>query len=153
MIKFPWSLKMQKHKHMKNNKTNIDPVIKSLLEEAGTEQPSSQFSDKIMHQIHEKSMKSAFVYTPVIGRKAWILMALFAISLVVYLLTAYAGEVQPVESYGYDFHIDTTVFSSLLAKFTSLFASPILKAAILTFVVFTFINQLILYWKSRPMTN
>ncbi len=138
---------------MNDNKINKDPLVSSLFEEAGAEQPSTQFADKIMHQIHGKSMKSVFVYKPVISRKAWILMAFCGLAIIVYLLTGNAGEVQPKDVYGFSLQIDTTFIAELLKKFTAVFASPILKASVLAFAAFAFANQLILYWKSRSMTN
>lgn len=138
---------------MIDEKTNMDPVIRSLFEEAGREQPSPQFSDRVMHQIHEKSMKSVFIYKPVISRNAWILMAFCAIAIIVYLLTGSTGEAQPKDIYGFSLPIDTTIFSVVMLKFAAIFASPILKATVLAFTVLAFANQLILYWRDRSMSN
>ena len=52
-----------------------DPFIKSIFDEGGTEQPSGNFTNQIINTIKAQSKKSAFVYKPVISKKAWLVIA------------------------------------------------------------------------------
>jgi hypothetical protein len=52
-----------------------DPYIKSLFEEAGTEEPSGRFTNSVIDKIKTQSAPSVFTYQPVISKSGWLTIA------------------------------------------------------------------------------
>ncbi|GAA4270973.1 hypothetical protein U6A24_03655 [Aquimarina gracilis] len=56
--------------------------IEQLVKEAGLNQPSSVFSKNVMSQIGAITQKKQIVYTPLISKKTWIIIAVLLLVLV-----------------------------------------------------------------------
>ena len=135
---------------MSSEEFKKDPTIKSIFDEGGIEQPSDNFTNQIIKNIKAHSKDSAFVYTPVISKNAWLLLAFFGISLFVYLLFGNTPEGQGLNLYGYTLNIDTSIIKGILSKIAFSFElSPILKTSLIALTFFTFTNLLIFEIRSR----
>lgn len=129
-----------------------DPFIKSLFDEGGKEHPSDKFTDQIMNTIKAQSKESAFVYTPVISKNVWLVIAFFGVSLFAYLLlgSAEQGQGQGLNLYGYSLNVDTSIIKGVFSKIAFSFEiSPILKTSLLALIFFTFSNLIIFELRSR----
>ena len=60
---------------MSSEEFKKDPTIKSIFDEGGIEQPSDNFTNQIIKNIKAQSKESAFVYTPVISKNGWLVLA------------------------------------------------------------------------------
>jgi len=136
---------------MKNQEVNRDPVIKSILNEGGLEQPSRGFTNQIINTIKAAQSKdSVFVYKPVISKNAWLAIVFLGVSLFIYLLFGNAGQGQGVNLYGYSLNIDPSIIKGVFSKITFSFElTPILKNSFLALIFFTFSNLIIFELKSR----
>ena len=127
-----------------------DPFIKSIFDEGGTEQPSGNFTNQIINTIKAQSKESAFVYKPVISKKAWLVIAFLGVSLFLYLLFGNAEPGQGLNLYGYSLNVDTSIIKGVLSKIAFSFElTPILKTSFLALIFFTFSNLIIFELKSR----
>ena len=126
-----------------------DPLVKSLFEEVGAEHPSANFTNQIMDRVKAQSKENVFVYKPVIGRKFWLVLAVFGVTIIVYLMLTQPMENQPLNFFGNSVQLDTTVLSNLLKKIALSFDSQILKICFLAMGMLTMANLFILQWKSR----
>jgi hypothetical protein len=138
---------------MKHQEINKDPFIKSVLDEGGLEQPSSEFTNQIINKLKAAQAKdSVFVYKPVISRKAWLILAISGIALFAYLFLGFAPEGQGVDLYGYKLNIDMSVIKGIFSKFALSFTlTPILKTSLMALVFFTFFNLIIFELRSRSL--
>ena len=135
---------------MSSGKTKKDPFIKSLFDEGGIEQPSGNFTSNIIDTIKTQSPESVFEYTPVISRKAWLIIAFFGVALFLYLLLGFAPEGQGINLQGFAFKIDTTVVKGVFNKIAVSFElTPILKTSLIALTFFTFSNLIIYELKNR----
>jgi hypothetical protein len=127
-----------------------DPVIKSIFDEGGLEQPSDNFTDQIINTIKAQSKDSAFVYKPVISKKAWLALTFLGISLFVYLMLGLSPDSEFLGFHGFLMDFDTSGIKKVLGQFRfSLELSPILKMALATLSIFTFANLIIFELRSR----
>ncbi len=129
-----------------------DPFIKSLYDEAGTEKPSKNFTDRIIKNIKAESKVSAFTYKPVISRTAWRIIAVVGFIAFIFLLLVPNGEGQGLglDLHGYSLNIDTTKIKGMLSKFAFSFEfTPIMKTSFLALIIFTFSNLIIFELKNR----
>lgn len=69
---------------MENNNKNIEELIDKLMSKDTLEQPSLDFTDKVMSKVEAISNSKATVYEPLISKKVWILILTGFIALVVY---------------------------------------------------------------------
>lgn len=127
-----------------------DPIIKSIFDEGGLEQPSGSFTRNIIKAIKSQSQDSVFVYKPVISKKAWLIIALLGCSLFIYLLLGGAAEGQGPQYFGVKLNFDTAIISGLFSKIAFSFTlSPILKTSLLALIFFTFSNLIIFELRNR----
>ena len=135
---------------MSSSEIKKDPFIKSLLEEGGIEQPSDRFTHRIIDSIKAQSRESAYVYTPVISRNAWLTIAFFGVSLFVYIILGSSPDSQGIDLYGYSLNLDASKIQGFFSKIAFSFKlSPILKTAFMALVFFTFANLVIFELRSR----
>lgn len=72
---------------MKNKvEENLDQLAKKVIKEASLEQPSFDFTAQLMDKIVVEQTQKAIVYKPLISKKAWIIIAIFAIAFICFLL-------------------------------------------------------------------
>ncbi|MDY8134100.1 hypothetical protein [Aquimarina sp. 2201CG5-10] len=57
--------------------------IKGLVKEAGLEKPSVGFLQNVMSQVNALEIQSSIEYKPLISRKAWIVIALIVLSILI----------------------------------------------------------------------
>jgi hypothetical protein len=69
-----------------------DPVITSILNEGGLEQPSSNFTDQIINTIKAQSSEAVYQYKPVISRSAWLVFTFVGVALFGYILFGLPAE-------------------------------------------------------------
>ncbi|NJN28349.1 MAG: hypothetical protein HC819_21450 [Cyclobacteriaceae bacterium] len=135
---------------MNPKEINRDPFVKSLFDEAGMAEPNSDFTLKIIKKIEADTANKAFVHRPVIGRRAWLLIALFGLAMFVYLWIYPSADQSGTSLFGYALQIDISFIEAFIQKIAISFTiSPILKTALLALVFFTFTNLIIFEWKSR----
>ncbi|MCK5280138.1 MAG: hypothetical protein KAK04_16405 [Cyclobacteriaceae bacterium] len=135
---------------MSSEEIKKDPYIKSIFDEGGIEQPSSNFTNQIIKNIKAQSEESAFVYKPIISKTAWLVLAFLGLSLFVYLLFGSPAEGQGLNLYGYTLNIDTSIIKGIFNKIAFSFElSPILKTSLIALTFFTFTNLLIFEIRSR----
>lgn len=75
---------------MKKQFSREERLMKSLLKEAGTESPSSDFKDKIMMKLEAREIKLG-PYKPLISRSAWAGIALVFIMFMTGVIYFYSG--------------------------------------------------------------
>jgi hypothetical protein len=73
---------------MDKQSKKIDKLAHQLINEAGLENPSSDFFSKVMDKIEAKKVSQLIVFQPLISKKAWLLIISFTI-VVITLLTIY----------------------------------------------------------------
>lgn len=135
---------------MSSDEFKKDPLIKSLFEEAGKEQPSGQFTDQIMSKLKADTKESTFEYKPVISRTAWRIIAFLGFLLFMYLLFGSSAEGQGINIYGYSLNLDTSKIKSMFSKVAFSFEfTPIMKTSFLALIFFTFSNLIIFELKNR----
>ncbi len=81
---------------MKTRKEEVwDGLIKKMVEEAGLDSPSSNFTDKVLAEIGKVESRSpVLIYKPLISKEFWIFLAVVILSLVAYTVWGKA-ELQP----------------------------------------------------------
>lgn len=127
-----------------------DPIIKSLFDEGGIEQPSGDFTSSIIKSIREQSESSVYTYKPVISRTAWLAIAFVGIALFIYVSFGMSPEGQGLEFYGYSLKLDTSFITGFFSKIAISFTlSPILKTSLIALVFFTFFNLIVFEIKNR----
>ena len=137
---------------MSEQELNRDPYIKSLIEEAGAEEPSGRFTSNIIEAIKIQSPPSVKAYQPVISRSAWLIMAFIGIAAFFYLLFANPSGDQGLEVFGYGLSLDFSVTKSFISKMAFSFElTPIFKTSIIALFIFTFSNLLIFELKNRSI--
>ena len=135
---------------MSSEEIKKDPFIKSIFDEGGIEQPTGGFTNQIINNIKAQSKESAFVYTPIISRKAWQVIAFLGLILFIYLLFGTTSEGQGFDFFGHTLTVDTSIVKSIFSKIAFSFTlSPILKTSFLALIFFTFTNLLIFELKNR----
>lgn len=129
-----------------------DPIIKSIFDEGGLEQPSGGFTNNIINAIKTQTENSVFVYKPVISRGAWLVITFLGISLFAYLFFGFSPEGKGLDLYGYTLNFDTSIIKGIFSKFSFSFnLSPIFKIALMALSFFTFSNLIIFELKSRSI--
>ena len=137
---------------MSTKEIKRDPFIKSIFDEGGKELPSDKFTDQIIDTIKAQSKESAYVYKPVISKKAWLLIAAFGVSLFLYILLGDAEPGQGLNIYGYSLNLDTSALKGIFSKIAFSFElSPILKTSFIALLFFTFSNLIIFELRSRSL--
>ncbi len=137
---------------MSEHETHKDPYIKSLFEEGGAEEPSGQFTNRIIERIQAQSESSAYQYKPVISKGAWLAIAFVGLGIFLFLLFNNPGSGQGLDLYGYSLNIDLSNLKSILNKIAFSFElTPILKTSIVALFVFTFSNLIIFELKNRSI--
>jgi len=135
---------------MSSKNIKRDPVIKSMFDEGGLEQPSGKFTSNIINTIKTQSHDSVFVYKPVISRSAWLVVAFFGISLFAYLFFGFSPDGKGLELYGYTLNFDTSMIKGIFSKIAFSFElSPIIKTSLIALTFFTFSNLIIFELRSR----
>lgn len=135
---------------MKSEKNKMDPFIKSIFVEGGTEQPSNKFTSKIIETIKAQAPESAFEYEPVISKKAWLIISLFGVALFLFLLFGYTPEGQSLNIEGFSLKFNTTPIKDILSQVAFSFTiTPILKTSLIALTFFTFSNLIIFELKNR----
>ncbi|MFI5220517.1 MAG: hypothetical protein ACHQNT_13610 [Bacteroidia bacterium] len=66
---------------MKHEQFDSDDVMKNIIRKGGLEQPSFNFTNTVMSKIHSPQSAAAFIYQPVISRKAWITIGALFVAL------------------------------------------------------------------------
>lgn len=131
---------------------NRDPVIKSIFDEGGLEQPSANFTSQIIKVIKSQSKDSVFVYKPVIGKKTWLVLIFLGVSLFVYLTLGLSPESGFLSLHGFSLDFDASGIRKALGQFKfSLELSPIFKTALIALSIFTFSHLIIFELKSRSL--
>jgi hypothetical protein len=74
----------------RNEFTGNDEQLKSILQKAGMEEPSADFTDRLMAKIQAAPIRP-FVYQPVISRKGW-LLSIIAFTTICFLITLSPAE-------------------------------------------------------------
>jgi hypothetical protein len=137
---------------MSEQEIQKDPYIKSLFEEAGTEEPSKRFTNSVIDQIKAQSASSVFTYKPVISRSAWLTMAAIGVLAFLYLVFVNPSSSEGLELYGYSLNFDFTKVKNLFSKVAFSFElTPIFKTSIIALFVFTFSNLIIFELKNRSI--
>ncbi|MCK5702374.1 MAG: hypothetical protein KAI29_14520, partial [Cyclobacteriaceae bacterium] len=108
------------------------------------------FTNQIIKNIKAQSKESAFIYTPIISKNAWLVLAFLGFSLFVYLLFGNVPAGQGLNLYGFTLNIDTSIIKGIFSKIAFSFElSPILKTSLIALTFFTFTNLLIFEIRSR----
>jgi len=69
------------HEHFDN-----DDLLKKIISKDKLEQPSFDFTNKVMAKIQSPESAAVFSYQPVISRKAWIVTGAVGCSLILFLM-------------------------------------------------------------------
>jgi hypothetical protein len=129
-----------------------DPYIKSLFEEAGTEEPSGRFTNSVIDKIKTQSAPSVFTYQPVISKSGWLTIAAIGALAFLYLVFVNPTSSQGLELYGYSLNVDLTSVKSIFSKVAFSFElTPIFKTSVIALFVFTFSNLIIFELKNRSV--
>tara|TARA_B100000809_G_scaffold234129_1_gene251364 strand:- start:8415 stop:8795 length:381 start_codon:yes stop_codon:yes gene_type:complete len=73
---------------MDKQSKKIDKLVHQLINEAGLENPSSDFFNKVMDKIEAQKVSQPIIFEPLISKKTWLLIISFTI-VVITLLTIY----------------------------------------------------------------
>lgn len=137
---------------MSRQEPKEDRYIKSLLVEGGIEEPSSHFTNNILDAIKVQSESSTFTYTPIISRKAWMVIAFLGFAVFLYLIFINPSSGQGLELYGYSLNIDLSKVKNIFSKVAFSFElTPIFKTSIAALFIFTFSNLIIFELKNRSL--
>ena len=129
-----------------------DPVITSILNEGGLEQPSSNFTDQIINTIKAQSSEAVYQYKPVISRSAWLVFTFVGVALFGYILFGLPAETKYPAIQDFFASIDTSGLKNFMGSLTiSIKLSPILKTSLIALTFFTFSNLIIFELKSRSL--
>ena len=127
-----------------------DPVIKSIFDEGGMEQPSGKFTSTILKNIKAQSENSVYKYQPVISKSAWLVIAAIGLAFFIYLSFAMTPEGTGIELYGYALKFDTSFLKTFFSKIALSFTlSPILKTSLMALIFSTFFHLIIFELRSR----
>lgn len=66
---------------MKQEQFDSNDAMKNIIRKGGLEQPSFDFTNTVMSKIQSPQSAAAFIYQPVISRKAWVIFGGFFIAL------------------------------------------------------------------------
>ena len=135
---------------MSEQELHNEKYIKSLMQEGGTEQPSSHFTTNIVEAINAQATSSSFAYKPVISKKAWIILAVVGLAIFLYLLFLNPSSGEGLSLYGYSLNLDLSKAKGLFNKVAFSFElTPIFKTSIIALVIFTFSNLILFELKNR----
>ena len=67
---------------------NIEKELNSLFKEVGKHQPSDNFTSSILNNLNPKLISEKAYYQPLISKRAWSLIILIVISVLIYAYTS-----------------------------------------------------------------
>ena len=77
---------------MEHENEKLDTMLERLMRDEGLESPSFDFTNKVMDKVFALEVNSTLVYKPLISKKAWFLMGLTFLAIIIYVLLNGSGE-------------------------------------------------------------
>lgn len=120
---------------MKNREDkNIEKLIENLMAETSVESPSVEFSNKVMSGVFAVEKNKAFIYKPIISKRAWFIIFGAFCALFAFLISN-----SSLTSDGINFNLTFLNFDKFLTafsgfEFSTLTANVIFAASIMVFI-------------------
>ncbi len=138
---------------MKPEDTYKDPLMQQMFEDAGALRPSSQFTGKILKQLKQEATSGAYSYTPVISKKAWLLVSVLGAAMfVLVFFTSTSPKPSGMVFLGYTIRLDLSFVQRIAEKVAFSFEfSPVMKTSLSALAIFIFAQLLLFEWKNRTI--
>ena len=91
---------------MSKQEPKKDQYIRSLFEEAGTEEPSKNFTNNIIDAIKNETATSPYTYRPIISKSAWLTIAFIGVAAFLILMFLNPTSSEGLNLYGYSVSLD-----------------------------------------------
>lgn len=98
-----------------------DPLLMDLVKEAGLDQAGPDFTKNVMARLQPKGVAQEAVYRPLIGKKAWVVIGLIALAVLLFVLLVPVGALPWTSSLAEGWTLPETNWDLQLSK-TSMYA-------------------------------
>lgn len=71
---------------MEYDDKKIETMLERIMRDDILEKPSYGFTSKVMHEIYALESEATILYTPLISKKVWLVIAAIFVSLMVYVI-------------------------------------------------------------------
>ncbi len=138
---------------MKKEETYKDPFITKLFAEGGEVPPSAQFANRILKRIKTETKQNTVVYTPLISKKAWLLLTIAGVAMfITVFFTSKTQATTGSDFFGMSLKYDFTFLKHMAEKVAMSFEfGPVMKTSLFAMAVFIFIQLIILEWRNRSI--
>jgi len=138
---------------MKTEEPYKDPKLVQMFTEGGEVQPQSQFASQILQKIKAETASNSPVFTPLISRKAWLLLTLAGVAMFITVyFTSNTQASTATEFFGLSFRPDFTFIRQMAEKVAVSFEfSPVMRTSLLAMAVFIIIQMIMLEWRNRSI--
>jgi len=138
---------------MNTEETYKDPTLVKLFAEGGEVHPSDKFASQILQKIKADTKSNSLVFTPLISRKVWLLLAFAGAAM--FIAVYFTSKTQAStgsDFFGLSFQPDFTFIRQMAEKIAVSFEfSPVMKTSLLAMAVFIIIQMIMLEWRNRSI--
>lgn len=122
-------------------------MVDKLMKETSLDNPSPEFTTKLMFQVQATEMEKALVYKPLISKGTWVVIFGCIISLAGYLIfNADVQESSWVQQLYFSFKLDSVLNKFHAFKFSTITSYAVVLLTVMLLAQVTFLTR---YFKKR----